>query len=137
MTIDIELVKPYSHVRLDGKKYTIEEVRQALAARATPAQQQWISVKDRLPETYVYDDKPCRGMHGREISPAIQSERVLVALSDGAVCEDLLDGLQGHAPWWSTYRDSVVAWQPMPAAPSIAQDGRDALRETEASNGNG
>lgn len=89
-----------------------------LAAQLTKAlgQLAWIPVTEKLPETFVYDDSPCV-LDGKPIPPAIHSKRVIVALNDGMVREDRLEGLQDHEPYWLAFRNRVVAWMPMPEAP--------------------
>jgi hypothetical protein len=125
----LEIKKLGIRGQLSANRYGDAQLRELLSEAAALAEQvqgwQWISVEDRLPETLVYDARPCK-VDGREIPPAIRSHKVLVSLATGVVREDYLDGLQGHTPFWSNFRDSVIAWQPMPpaAAPSIAQDGQ-------------
>jgi hypothetical protein len=104
-------------------------VAPAALAKQVPAQEQaWISVTDNLPGNYISDDSPCK-LDGREIPPAIQSKRVLVALSDGSVREDRMEGLQGNTPFWSAFRDRVTHWMPLPPAPAQLAQSADKAEE--------
>lgn len=75
----------------------------------------WVSVKDRLPETFITDDPEC-WLQSQCISAAISSVRVLVALEGDGVRVDRLAGLDGKAPYWETYKERVTHWQLLPAA---------------------
>lgn len=84
--------------------------------RKAEAASKWISVDEQLPETFVTDDSEC-WLQGRRINAAINSVRVLVALSGQGVRVDRLAGIEGNAPYWETYKGRVTHWMPLPAAP--------------------
>lgn len=78
----------------------------------------WVSVKERLPGWAVRDDTPCF-INNEEVPPTLTSETVLVALKGGGVRTDKLTTIEGKSDgWWHTYGERVVAWMPLPPAPS-------------------
>ncbi len=101
-------------------RYQSMDSREIIPLYASPQPaQEWINVKDRLPETRITNDKPCI-LEGRAIPPQINSDWVLVIHLKGAasiVGMDQLTGLEGRGVWWDNYRNNVTHWQPLPVAP--------------------
>lgn len=91
---------------------------QPLAAQAQ--QSQWISVEERLPETYIADDRELIVL-GKHIGASIKSDDVLVLLKTGKVKMDRLAGIVGNEPFWWIYRNLVVSWMPLPPAPEAKE----------------
>lgn len=88
------------------------------ARQARPHVPEWISVDERLPETYITDDSPCN-VGGRVIGPGVGSRMVLVVTNEGGVRVDRLIGIEGRKPFWDTYGKRVTHWARSPAAPSV------------------
>lgn len=88
----------------------------ALLEQSQAQQSQWISVEERLPETYIEDDRKLIAL-GKSIGASIKSDDVLVLLKTGHVKMDRLAGIIGNEPFWWIYRNLVVSWMPLPPAP--------------------
>lgn len=97
-------------------KHLLLEASQQLRRVQAQQESQWISVEERLPETYIADDRELIVL-GKHIGASIKSDDVLVLLKTGRVKMDRLAGIAGNEPFWWIYRNLVVSWMPLPPAP--------------------
>lgn len=105
-------------LKYEGEAKRMIELVRKFAAPQPAVAAGWVSVKERLPGWAVRDDTPCF-INNEEVPPTLTSETVLVALKGGGVRTDKLTTIEGKSDgWWHTYGERVVAWMPLPPAPS-------------------
>ncbi len=83
----------------------------------------WISVADRLPEAFLYDDTQCF-IGGMKVDPLYRSKSALVAIGTHGVGVDVIERIGDSKPFWSAFGSRVTHWMEMPPLPARTNDRR-------------